>query len=458
MGDAPEVFDLFAAGPRGLEAALAAELEGLGARECRTVGGGVLFRGERAIAYSANLWSRLSSRVMRRIARRRYREDDDLYRLARGVEWERHFDARRTLRVDLSAQRSPLRSLNFATLRIKDGIVDRLREASGERPSIDTRTPDVRVFAHLDERDATLYLDLSGEPLFKRGWRAGADDKGAAPLKENLAAGLLALSGWTIETPLYDPFCGSGTILVEAAQQALDIAPGASRDFGLQKLLDHDAALWQRLRADAVRRAQCAREEDATLRIAGSDIDRASIEQARRNLVRAGVPADAVSVRVLDAARARAPFEDAGFVVTNPPYGERMQARGEPRPRERAAHGALAATAQAAARHDAAMRAFGDALKSGFAGWRAWVLSSDAQLPHQLGMKERRRTPLFNGAIECRLFGFEIFAAGVRADEGAASSIPADSPRAGGESVSDPGPRVGAARAARATRGTPSRR
>ncbi|HEY0878342.1 MAG TPA: THUMP domain-containing protein [Zeimonas sp.] len=412
MVEPSATFDLFAACPRGLETALVDELESLGAVDCRALGGGVQFRGDRTVAYSANLWSRLASRILRAVARRRYRDDDDLYRLANGTEWERFFDAKRTLRVDVSAQRSPLRSLNFATLRIKDGIVDRLRTTSGERPSIDTRSPDVRVFAHLDARDATLYLDLSGEPLFKRGWRSGADDKGAAPLKENLAAGLLALARWSPEMPLYDPFCGSGTIVIEAAQRTLDIAAGTARAFGFEKLFDHDAALWKHLRGEAALRAEAAAQRTSdgarAVRIAGSDVDRTAIERARRNLVRAGAAADAVAFSVLDAARVRAPFEEPGLIVTNPPYGERLHAQGGStgeRPHVRDA------AARARTRHEEAMRAFGAALKEGFAGWRVYMLSSDPQLPRQLQMQERRRTPLFNGAIECRLFGFEIFPA-----------------------------------------------
>jgi len=394
---------MFAACPRGLEDALAAELAGFGARDCRPLAGGVLFDGERAVAYRANLWSRLASRVMRRVAQRRYRDDDDLYRLALGVEWERFFDARHSLRVDLSAVRSPLRSLNFATLRVKDGIVDRLRERTGARPSIDTRAPDARVFAHLEDRQATLYLDLSGEPLFKRGWRSGRDDKGQAPLKENLAAGLLALSGWTPQTPLYDPFCGSGTIVIEAAQIAFDIAPGLSRTFGLEKLLDHDAKAWAELRADAMRRAQAAARRGANApRLAASDIDPRAIEQALRNFEHAGLPARAVDARVVDAAAARPPFDAPGTIVANPPYGERIEAIGTAGPPPGARRDAE--------RHERAMRAFGATLRERFAGWDVWLLSSDRGLPAQLGMKERRRTPLYNGALECRLFGFEIFA------------------------------------------------
>ena len=413
--------DLFAACPRGLEGALAAELTGLGASGCRAVAGGVLFDGDREVAYRANLWSRLASRVLRRVGQRRYRDDDDLYRLALGIDWERFFDASHSLRVDLSAVRSPVRSLNFATLRVKDGIVDRLRERTGERPSIDTRAPDARVFAFLEDRQATLYLDLSGEPLFKRGWRSGREDKGEAPLKENLAAGLLALCKWTPATPLYDPFCGSGTIVIEAAQIAFDVAPGLSRSFGLEKLLDHDSKLWASLRAEAIRRAQANRpREGAAPRLAASDIDPRAIEQTRRNLERAGLPAQAIATRVVDAACSRPPFETPGFIVANPPYGERIAAD--------SATPALRALQRDASRHEQAMRAFGATLREAFTGWQAWMLSSDRALPRQLGMKERRRTPLYNGAIECRLFGFEIFGRPEPADAAEAASTGAREP------------------------------
>jgi len=388
------VSNLFAPCPRGLEPSLAAELAALGAGDCRPVAGGVAFTGDRRVAYAANLRSRLASRVLVEMGRRRYRTDDDLYKLAAGIEWERHFDGRHTLRVDTSAIRSPLRSLNFATLRVKDGIVDRLRDRTGERPSIDTREPDVRAWLFLEARDATLYLDLSGEPLFKRGWRASRDDQGDAPLKENLAAGLLALSGWTPARPLVDPFCGSGTIAIEAASIAWGLAPGLSRGFGFERLIDHDAALWASLRDDAIRRAQAGSAACPAL-IAASDIDATAVERGRRNLERAGLPADAVRWSVGDFARLAPPFDTPGLIVANPPYGARIEA-----------HGADLQGND----HEAAMRAIGDALRSRWAGWQVWMLSADPGLPRQLGMKERRRTPLFNGAIECRLFGFEVFA------------------------------------------------
>ncbi len=395
---------LFAPCPRGLEDALAAELVALGATVVARPPGGVAFDGDQAIAYRANLHARIASRVLVRIAQGAYRDEDDLYRLASAHGWEAVFRPDQTLRVDVSAIRSPLQSLNFATLRIKDAIVDRMRNATGERPSIDTRHPDVRVFAFLDATEATLYLDLSGEPLFKRGWRQ-RDDKGEAPLKENLAAGLLALSGWTPETPLLDPFCGSGTIVIEAAQAALDIAPGASRSFGFEKLADFDATLWSGLRSDAIRRS---RRASAPLPIAASDIDPRAIEQARMNLSRAGLGSDAVALICRDFAGSLPPFERPGLIVCNPPYGERVALEG--------------------AAEQGGFAEFAATLRDGFAGWRACVLTSDRALPRQLGMKERRKWPLYNGALECRLFVFDIFAPGTapRRNRAAAADTPGE--------------------------------
>jgi putative N6-adenine-specific DNA methylase len=386
--------DLFLPCAQGVEALLADECARLTAAPVRAQRGGVSVRGDERTAMQLNLESRLAQRVLWPLAHGTYHNEVDLYDLARSVDWTRWITPRQTLRVDTTAHRSPLRSLNFATLRVKDGIVDRLRDRTGERPSIDTREPDVRAWLFLEARDATLYLDLSGEPLFKRGWRASRDDQGDAPLKENLAAGLLALSGWTPDRPLVDPFCGSGTIAIEAASIAHGVAPGLSRSFGFERLIDHDAALWDALRDDAARRAQ-AGSTDCPALIAASDIDAAAVDRARRNLERAGLPADSVRWSVGDFARLTPPFDTPGLIVANPPYGERIEAHGTGLPGDD---------------HDTAMRAVGDALRSRWSGWQVWLLSSDPALPRQLGMKERRRTPLFNGAIECRLFGFEVFA------------------------------------------------
>ena len=371
----------FAPCPRGLEAALAAELTLLGGEFVAAAEGGVAFSGPLDLAYRANLESRLASRILWQVGHGRYRNEDELYRLARDVEWRRHFKVERTLRVDLAATRSPLASTEFATLRVKDAVCDRFRADSGERPSIDKQRPDIRVHAYLTEREATLYLDTSGEALFKRGWRSAAD---GAPLRENLAAGVLALAGWTPGAPLLDPMCGAGTIAIEAALAAADIAPGLHRSFGFQRLGWYDGPTWQRLRQRARDRVLPA---PATPSIFASDSDRRALAQCRSNAAAAGV-ARWIEVEEADALSRPAPAP-SGLIVTNPPYGVRLDD-----PTNLAAF----------------YPKLGDALKQRFAGWTACLLTGDPRLPKLIGLKPSRRTPLYNGAIECRLFRFEIVA------------------------------------------------
>jgi putative N6-adenine-specific DNA methylase len=291
----PTLYEFFAPCPRGLEAALAAELAEIAGRHLNgapftagaQVPGGVHFRGGWAAGMAANLHSRIASRILLKIAHRAYRNEQDVYALALEQPWERWFASTQTLRVDITAIKSPLKSLEFATLRVKDAICDRMREKTGSRPSIDTGAPDVRVFAFLTAGECTLYLDTSGEPLFKRGWRL---DKGAAPLRENLAAGILRLTGWTPGTPLYDPMCGSGTFLAEAAQIALGVAPGVERRFGFEKLKQYDITAWQGLKVPALDAKRAARSKRDPLGVYGSDISGDMLDKARANLERAGVP------------------------------------------------------------------------------------------------------------------------------------------------------------------------
>jgi len=374
----------FAICPRGLEAPLADELRALGAAQVKTEPGGAAFTGSLPIAYAANLHSRIASRVLWEVGHRSYASEDDLYAAAHAVAWEAHFDSRQTLRVDVTATRSPLRSLEFATLRIKDAIVDRLREKTGDRPSIDRARPDVRVFAHLDATDATLYLDLSGEPLFKRGWRA---DKGEAPLKENLAAGLLMLAGWTPARPLLDPFCGSGTILIEATQMASRRAPGLQRTFAFERLRGFDRGEWQALREEA----QAQVDDRVHARIAGSDISSHVVAQALRNAELAGLKPwldDGRLTLTARDAREAEPVGERGMIISNPPYGEQST------PKSASVAGMMSNV--------------GDRIKQSFAGWDAWFLTSDRALPRQMRLSESRKTVLFNGPIECRFFRFEL--------------------------------------------------
>jgi putative N6-adenine-specific DNA methylase len=378
------VQSLFATCPRGLETPLAAELAACGAREIRPTGGGAHFRGDLAVCYRANLESRIATRILWRVAEAPYCNEQDVYDAAHAVDWPSHFRVDRSIRVDVNAIRSPLRSLEFATLRIKDAACDRFRAAMGARPDVDTRTPDVRIHAFLDPRTITLYLDTSGEPLYKRGWRTRT---GEAPLKENLAAGIIGLAGWRGDEPFLDPMCGGGTILLEAAAIALGIAPGSRREFGFERLEGFDAQLWRELRECANARENRGRP----VAIFGAELYGAELAKAREAIEAAGL--DRV-VRLKQANLLElSPPAPAGVMVANPPYGVRI---GE----------------------DAELAAFyprlGDALKARFAGWRCYFLTADLRLARLIGLKASKRTPLFNGPLECRLFEYRIVAGGMR--------------------------------------------
>lgn len=383
MDAAAGTYRYFAPCPRGLETALAAELARLGASGLAEVAGGVRFGGDRALCYRANLESRIASRVLWLVGEGGYRREQDIYALARDIDWSRLFDVDCTIRVDVTAVRSPLKSIDFATLRVKDGICDRFRERTGRRPDVATADPMVRIAAHLSADRVTLYLDTSGEPLFKRGWR---QDAGVAPLRENLAAGLLAIAGWKPDTALLDPMCGAGTIAIEAAQIASGRPPGVARGFGFERLRGHDAALWRTLRD-----ARTASPGAAAPAIHARDRDEERVAAARRNAAAAGVE-DMIAWECADVSAAPPPAA-AGLLLSNPPYGVRLGSGAE---------------------LDAWYGRFGSALKRHYAGWSVWLLSGDLQLPRKLGLREERRAPLYNGAIECRLFGFRMVSGPMR--------------------------------------------
>ncbi len=414
-------FEFFAPCPRGLEAALASELREIAQhaaldaplRVGTEAQGGVHFSGSLTAAMAVNLYSRIANRVLLRVAARAYLNERDIFAFALEQQWERWFTAHETLRVDVTAIHAKLTSLNFIALRVKDAICDRLREKSGVRPSIDTFAPDVRIFVFLTETDCTLYIDTSGEALFKRGWRL---DKGAAPLRENLAAGILRLTGWQPEMPLYDPMCGSGTFLAEAAQIALKIAPGVQRPFAFEKLKPYNATAWKKLKAAALEEQQAASSLAHHLVIFGSDISNDMLAAARANFARAGLPE--LPLKQLDARSITPPVEKPGIVLINPPYGERIEVRG------RNSRGRVFQVRDDTVRKfqrnqpdmaDAEFfHAFGDALKQRFTGWRAFILTSDRSLPGQMRLRESQKTPLYNGSLECRLFRFDLIAGSLR--------------------------------------------
>ena len=374
----------FATCPRGLEQALAAELAALGARDIRAVDGGAAFAGDLALCYAANLESRVASRVLWQVGGARYRNEHDVFEAARAIPWTRCFDVGCTIRVNVSAIKSTVKSLDFVTLRVKDAVCDVFRAAHGKRPDVNTGSPDVRIHAFLTREEVTFYLDTSGEALFKRGWRTAG---GEAPLRENLAAGILKLTDWAAPTPLYDPMCGGGTFLVEAAMMALDAAPGLDRLFGFERLADFDAGLWRALRE----KARARRLPVGRLPIYGSDKSGTALGMARENLAASGL-ARAVELKQMDVLDGGPPAAE-GILVMNPPYGERLGGEAE-----------LAAF----------YPKLGDALKQRYAGWTAYILSSDMQLPRLIGLKASRRTPLYNGALECRLFEYRMMAGSMR--------------------------------------------
>ena len=381
----------FATCPRGLEAALATELAGLGAAAARATDGGVAFDGPLVLACTVNLWSRLASRVLWQVGYCRYRDQQDIFDAAVKLRWPKWFAVDDTIRVNVTAIHSPLTSLDFITLKIKDAVCDRFRLETGARPSVDTAAPNVRIHAFLTRDTCTFYLDTSGEALFKRGYRR---DALAAPLRENLAAGLLVLAGWKSEQPLLDPFCGSGTILIEAAMIASDIAPGLERGFGFERLSWFERKGWDRLREKAVARAAAGRNA-ASARLHGSDCDADAIAAAMSNIAALRVER-LIELRIDDARSLPAPAA-AGTIVTNPPYGVRLGADDDLR---------------------RLYAEFADNLKRNFSGWSAWLLCGELSLVKAIRLSPSRKIPLYNGALECRLVEYRMVAGSNRRQVG----------------------------------------
>ena len=371
----------FATCPRGLEPLLAEDIAASGVTDFKAIPGGVHFVADWPACYAINLHSRIATRVLWRVANGKYAREDDIYKLALDTPWAKWFGAKQTIRVDVVAVKSPLKSLEFITLRIKDAVCDRFRADQGVRPSVDTREPEVRIHGFLTADECTLYIDTSGAPLYQRGLRQKTVE---APLKENVAAGILRLSGWQPGTPLLDPMCGSGTFLVEAAQIALNIAPGAGgRSFGFQRLKNFRLDIWK----DLLDAAQDAEKPAQPAQIYGSDISPVAVRAALANLDRAGL-LPAVTLGAGDVLEIDAP-EPAGIMIANPPYGERLSEQEE-----------LAAF----------YPQLGSALKRKFAGWNCYLLTADLRMPKLMRLTPSKKTPLFNGAIECRLFEFKMVA------------------------------------------------
>jgi 23S rRNA (guanine2445-N2)-methyltransferase / 23S rRNA (guanine2069-N7)-methyltransferase len=394
-----------ASSPRGLAQLVALELATFGATEIREHSTDVGFSGSLETAYRACLWSRAANRIFLELAQFEASDAEEFYAGAREIDWPAHIGAETTLACDFSGQHPALTHTHFAALKLKDAICDELRARSGYRPTISTDRPGVRVHAHARGNAITVALDLSGESLHRRGYRHEA---GEAPIKENLAAGILLRSGWTKIAgqgeEFLDPMCGSGTLVIEAAMVAADIAPALKREyFGFLRWRQHEPDLWQRLRSEALARASS--EADARLSLRGLDSDPAAISRARSNAQAAGVAA-LTEFRHLDLASATPSRTDrSGLLVTNPPYGIRLN---DPETSRKT------------------YRTLGGVLRERFVGWQAAVLCADPRSGLELGIRAYRSHVIWNGAVECRLLRLRVDEVSVEAAARRGATPPLD--------------------------------
>jgi 23S rRNA (guanine2445-N2)-methyltransferase / 23S rRNA (guanine2069-N7)-methyltransferase len=380
----PESHSLFATSPRGLQDLLASELESLGLEGVHPQRGGVAFDGGVPEAYRACLWSRIANRVLLPLATFEAEDDDGLYRGVGTIDWSAHLGSEQTLAVDFTGIKAAINHSRFAAQRVKDAVVDQFRDASGGRPSVDVREPDVRINVHMQRNQVTVAIDLSGESLHKRGYRETGI---AAPLKENLAAAMLYRADWPVIAAegggFVDPMCGSGTLAIEAAWMAADTAPGLLRTrFGFQHWRGHDDQAWKALVDEALERQEAGLERLPP--IAAFDHDRQAVRLAMANVEQAGLDGR-VHVERRELGEASPPSGlRTGLVATNPPYGERIGDQHELLP---------------------LYLCLGEALRTRFPGWRALVLNGAGC---QIGLKPDKTWQMFNGPLECRLERFEI--------------------------------------------------
>jgi len=373
------MLNCFAAVPRGAEEMTAAELENLGISDATPGKGGVTFRTDRAGLYRANLWLRTASRVLVQLAQFPCSSPTELYAGVHAIAWQELITPDMTLAVDCSLRDSTLTHSGFVALKTKDAVVDRIRESCGSRPNVDTALPDVRINVHLHKNICTISLDSSGDSLDRRGYRL---ERNEAPLRETLAATVVALTGWDGSIPLADPMCGSGTIPIEAALLAAHIPPGLQRQFGFQHWLDYDDRLWSKI---------CAEAEAGTRRlpvglITGYDLDNKALLLAGRNSAKAGLEGQ---IHFFHAAlQDFRPEGDKGVVILNPPYGKRLGEEDDLRE---------------------LYCQIGDVMKKYCRGWTGYVLTGNLELAKYIGLKASRRYVLFNGAIECRLLKYDLY-------------------------------------------------
>ncbi|KAA0875765.1 bifunctional 23S rRNA (guanine(2069)-N(7))-methyltransferase RlmK/23S rRNA (guanine(2445)-N(2))-methyltransferase RlmL [Nitrincola tapanii] len=376
--------------PKGLEFLLADELSAFGAQQVKQTVAGVSCQGDLSLGYRICLESRLGSRVLMPLLDAPVHTAEELYAAVQSIAWIDYLRPSGSLSVDFNGQTAAINNTHFGALKVKDAIVDQLRDLTGQRPSVERQNPELRINVHLAKGRGVIALDMSGESLHRRGYRLKA---GAAPIKENLAAAVLLRAGWPAQSEqlecLVDPMCGSGTLLIEAAMMAADIAPGLLRQqFGFSRWIQHDRTLWQSILAEAKARAEAGKAA-FRWRLWGSDQDAEVLKRARENAQRAGV-AQWIDWQEIPLAQLKNPGASGkGLLITNPPYGERL---GD-------------------TQHLMFLyRQLGHLLKQEFAGWQAGVLTSNPDLCKVMGLKSHKSYALYNGALESRLFLFDVFA------------------------------------------------
>jgi putative N6-adenine-specific DNA methylase len=370
----------FASCPRGLETILLGELTALGAEDIKVVDGGVKFESSTEVMYRANLTSRIATRILCRVANGNYKTEDDLYNAALNVKWANLFDVSHGIKVSTTGVKCPLKSLDFMTLRIKDAVCDQFRTQVNARPNVEIRDPDIRIHLYLEADYFDLYIDTSGQPLYQRGFRKSSVE---APIRENLAAGILALSGWKPGEPLLDPMCGSGTFLIEAAMISVNQAPGLKRSFGFEHWSNFDPIRFKNIKSEY----QSNIKPIVFSHIYGSDEDLRAIRVTKSNLEEAGLKS-AVELSCKSFNDIVVPTKE-GVLITNPPYGVRI---GEDEDLAKA------------------YPLWASTMKKKLSGWRTYFLTSDLRMPKLMRLSPSKKTPLYNGALDCRLFEIKMVA------------------------------------------------